>query len=181
MLKNLLLFRFGILNGTMAGLLGFLASKGYVAAAFAADPTGITFLIVLLFLGLFGSTAFRVWKTAKGLNRMKAGIRPSDQSFRKRLVKIAHIQEGASWLAYLGLIGTIVGFIIAISGVDLGALSTAQGVQAMIPELMTGMGVALYTTLAGSFFGIWTEINYRMLHTATACLVEDEKQAVDCE
>lgn len=175
MLKNLLLYRFTLFNGAMGALLGFLASKGYVAAALAADPTGITFLIAVLFACLLGSTGFRVWKTAKALNDTKAGKTVPAAKSRKRLAKIKHIHDGSSWLAYLGLIGTVVGFIIALSGVDLGVLSTAQGVTAMIPQLMVGMKVALYTTLAGSFFGIWTEGNYRMLETATECLVEDEE------
>ena len=188
MLKNLLLYRFALFNGGMGALLGYLASKGYVAAAIAGDPTGISLLIALLFVLLFGSTVQRVWKTSKAHNAIK-GVRLTAKGrkavneqgkgvpnhWTKRLIKIAHIHEGAGWLAYLGLIGTVVGFIIALSGVDLGALATAQGVQAMIPDLMAGMKVALYTTLSGSFFGIWTEINYRMLHTSTACLVEDEK------
>ena len=186
MLKNLLMYRFALFNGGMGALFGYLVSKGYVAAAVAGDPTGISLLIALMFVLMLGSTAQRVWKTSKAHNAMK-GIRltakgreavakhGAPRHWTKRLIKIAHIHEGAGWLAYLGLIGTVVGFIIALSGVDMGALATAQGVQAMIPELMSGMKVALYTTLAGSFFGIWTEINYRMLHTSTACLVEDEK------
>lgn len=178
MLKNLLIYRFSLFNGAAGALLGYLSFKGYVVAAFAADPTGITALICLLFAMLLGSTTYRVWKTAKALNVVKTGkcIDPSKHS--KRLAKIAHINDGAAWLAYLGLIGTVVGFIISLSGVDIGALSTAQGVQAMIPSLMNGMKIALYTTLSGSFFGIWTEFNYRMLHTATHCLVEDEKMVI---
>ena len=186
MLKNLLLYRFALFNGGMGALLGYLGAKGYIAAAVAGDPTGLSMLIALLFVLLFGSTAQRVWKTSKAMNALK-GVRLTDKGreavakhgafnhWTKRLIKIRHIHEGAGWLAYLGLIGTVVGFIISLSGVDLGALATAQGVQAMIPELMAGMKVALYTTLAGSFFGLWTEVNYRMLHTSTACLVEDEK------
>lgn len=175
MLKNLLLYRFGIFNGTMIALLGYLASKGYLRQTLDADSTGIVILIALLFTVLVLSTGHRIWSTSTSLNMVKCGHSPEPQKTRKRVAKIQHIRDGAAWLAYLGLIGTVVGFIVALSGVDLGALSTAQGVQAMIPELMTGMRIALYTTLAGSFFGIWTEMNYRMLHTATVCLVEDEK------
>lgn len=177
MLRNLLLYRFALFNGGMTALFGYLASKGYVAAAVAGDPTGLSLLIALVFIILMGSTARRVWKTSKAMNRLKAGVTPMGNPWTKRLVKIKHIHDGASWLAYLGLIGTVIGFIISLSGVDLGALATAQGVQAMIPSLMAGMKVALYTTLAGAFFGIWTEVNYRMLETATTCLVEDEKGA----
>lgn len=175
MLKNLLLYRFALFNGIMGALLGYLVAGGYATAAVAADPTGITLVIAMLFAGLWGSTAFRIWKTAKAINATKRKERVSLLKSAKRMAKIKHIHDGAGWLAYLGLIGTVVGFVIALSGVDAGALSTAQGVQAMIPLLMKGMQVALGTTLAGSFFGIWTEGNYRMLETATECLVEDER------
>lgn len=174
MLKNLLLYRFGIFNGLATALFGYLASKGYVAMAVAGDPSGITLVITCLFLILGGSTLWRTWKTAKELNALKEG-RTIRQQGMKRVHKIKHIHDGANWLAYLGLIGTIVGFIIALSGIDMGALSTAQGVQNMVPTLMAGMSVALYTTLAGAFFGLWTEVNYRMLETAALNLVEDEK------
>jgi hypothetical protein len=184
-LKNLLLYRFALFNGGMAALLGYLGMKGYVAAAVAGDPSGISLVIAVLFLLLMGSTAQRAWKTSKSMNFLKEAtavqkrVVPPGKPWTKRLFKIRHIHDGAQWLAYLGLIGTVVGFIISLSGVDLGALSTAQGVQAMIPSLMAGMKVALYTTLAGAFFGIWTEVNYRMLETATECLVEDEKAIWD--
>lgn len=174
MLKNLLLYRFGILNGMMAALLGYLVVKGYAQKALDADPTGIILGITVLFVALWCSTIISVWKTAKGLNAVKFGLARDSRKTPKRLAKIQHIHDGGQWLAYLGLIGTVVGFIVSMEGVDLGALSTAQGVQAMVPKLVSGMGIALYTTLAGSFFGIWTEFNYRMLHTATACLVADE-------
>lgn len=174
MLKNLLLYRFGILNGMMAALLGYLVVKGYATQALESDPTGIVLGISALFVLLWCSTADSIWKTAKGLNAVKYGLSRDSGKTPKRLAKIAHIHDGSAWLAYLGLIGTVVGFIVSMQGVDLGALSTAQGVQAMVPKLVSGMGIALYTTLAGSFFGIWTEFNYRMLHTATACLVADE-------
>ena len=177
MLRNLLLYRFTLFNGGMAALFGYLSLKGYVAAAVAGDFTGLSLLIAALFMLLMGSTVQRVWKTSKAMNQLKAGNVPLGKPWTKRLIKIKHIHDGAHWLAYLGLLGTVIGFIISLSGIDLGTLALVQGVQAMIPSLMAGMKVALYTTLAGGFFSIWTEVNYRMLETATVCLVEDEKEA----
>ncbi len=179
MLKNLLAYRFAIFNSSMAALFGYFISQGYVALAIAGDPTGMTLLIASVFLLLFGSTVFRVWKTSTALNRLKRGETPKGQPWTKRLTKISHIHKGGQWLAYLGLIGTVIGFIMALGGVDLASLSAVAGVKSMIPQLMIGMKVAMYTTLAGSFFGIWTEVNYQMLETATACLVEDEKASWD--
>lgn len=181
MLKNLLLYRFVLFNAGLSALFAYFVSKGYVAAALVADPTGLTLLIGIIFLLLLGSTSRRVWKIAKGLNRLKAGDHPDASTWTKREVKNQHIHDGASWLAYLGLIGTVIGFIMALGGLDVGTLATVAGVKTMIPSLMGGMKVALYTTLSGAFFGIWTEVNYRMLDTATKCLIEDEKASLGHE
>ena len=86
------------------------------------------------------------------MNQLKVGNAPLGKPWTKRLIKIKHIHDGAQWLAYLGLLGTVIGFIISLSGIDVGTLALVQGVQAMIPSLMAGMKVALYTTLAGGFF-----------------------------
>lgn len=173
MLKNLLMYRFGVFNALMTGLTAMLASKGWVTTILAADFSMISLAIAVLFVLLWGSTVRHIVKTSRTLNALKLK-RPVPPQGRKRLVKIAHIHDGAGWLAYLGLIGTVVGFTIALGGVDVGSLATAAGVQDMIPELMGGMKVALYTTLVGAYLGLWTEVNYRMLHTATECVVADE-------
>jgi hypothetical protein len=46
----------------------------------------------------------------------------------------------------------------------------------MVSELLSGMAVALYTTLAGATLNLWLTVNHRLLAGATAqliaCLVE---------
>jgi hypothetical protein len=185
MLKNLLLYRMGIVNITMAALVGYLGHKGYLAMALAGDPTGITVLIAVLFLVLSSSMARRAWKTSKGMNFLKGAteaqlrVPPKGKPWTKRMAKIKHLRDGSTWLAGLGLIGTMVGFVMALNGLDVGSLTELSGVQAMIPQMMTGMKVALFTSLAGLGFGMWNEVNYRMLSTATECLCEDEKATWD--
>lgn len=179
MLKNLLMYRFAVFNAAAASLLAYLASKGYVTMALAADPTGISIAIAALFAVVWGSTALRVWKTAYALNRLKAGDIPVGKPWRKRMVKIEHIGKAAGWMAYLGIIGTVIGFIIALSGVDVDLFASASGVGELVPQMMAGMGVAVWTTLVGGLFGLWTEMNHQMLRTATHCLCEDEKAAWD--
>lgn len=177
MLRNLLMYRFAVFNTAAAALLAYLGSKGYIAMALAADPTGISIAIALFFTVVWGSTAIRVWKTAQGLNRLKdEEYLPMNKPWRKRMVKIEHIGKAAGWLAYLGIIGTVIGFIMALSGVDVTLFASAQGVSQLAPQMMAGMGVAVWTTLAGGLFGLWTEINHQMLRTATFCLCEDEKE-----
>lgn len=73
-------------------------------------------------------------------------------------------------LMKLGLIGTIVGFIMMLA--PIAGLDTAnQGAIKSSMNLMSeGMAVAMYTTLAGLLGSILIRIQYYMLEDATAKL-----------
>ncbi|MBF96390.1 MAG: hypothetical protein CMJ13_04105 [Pelagibacterales bacterium] len=78
-------------------------------------------------------------------------------------VKINNIKFIANILVILGLIGTVIGFIIALSGVDGSVSSNPEEVGNMVASLVKGMSVALYTTLAGSILSVWLNICYQIL------------------
>ena len=77
--------------------------------------------------------------------------------------KINLVKFIANTLVILGLIGTVIGFIIALSGVDGGVSSDPEEISKMITTLIQGMSVALYTTLAGSICSVWLNICYHIL------------------
>ncbi|MEQ8805654.1 MAG: MotA/TolQ/ExbB proton channel family protein, partial [Rhodospirillales bacterium] len=91
-----------------------------------------------------------------------------------RIVVVRHI---ANALVLLGLIGTVIGFIIALSGVDPTAASDANKVGAMVATLISGMSVALNTTLVGSVLYVWLIVNHRILATGTVRLLSTALQA----
>ena len=65
-----------------------------------------------------------------------------------------------SWsLVTLGLIGTVVGFVIALRGVSPDAAGTVEAIGPMVGGLVSGMGVALHPTLLGAGCGLWVEAN----------------------
>ena len=59
----------------------------------------------------------------------------------------------------LGLIGNVVGFIIALQNIDTGSLGSAEGVQKVAASLLAGMGVAFCSTLVGAVAALWTSVN----------------------
>jgi hypothetical protein len=65
----------------------------------------------------------------------------------------------------------VIGFIIALSGVDASAVSDVGSIGPMVSTLIEGMAVALYTTLVGSIFHVWLLVNYQLLATGTVNLV----------
>jgi hypothetical protein len=72
------------------------------------------------------------------------------------------------WLATnvvrLGLLGTVVGLIIAFSAATAGGAATdPAAVKQMIAAVVSGMYVSLYATLLGITTNLWLKINLRLL------------------
>ncbi len=65
----------------------------------------------------------------------------------------------------------MVGFIIALSGVDPEKASDIESVSPMVSTLVAGMSTALYTTLVGAILNLWLMANYRLLAGGTAKLI----------
>lgn len=73
--------------------------------------------------------------------------------------KTSHLERVEIWVVTLGLIGNVVGFIIALQHIDMGSLGTAEGVQKVAANLLAGMGTAFCSTLVGAVAALWTSIN----------------------
>jgi hypothetical protein len=156
----------------------------------AADRTGLCLLIAAVFLVGLGLCAGLAWRTSRELNLahredLEAGSeirRYVDKvsgreagsraifagNLRLRLAhRISPVRQIAGSLVLLGLIGTVIGFIIALSGIEPNGVSDVSTVGPMVSNLIAGMSTALYTTLAGSVLNIWLMINYSLLAGAT--------------
>ncbi len=193
-LKYLLLLRFGLVNLVAFALLGAAWAQGLVARVINADVTNMVVLICVVFLIGLILAGYRLWKVSKQLNAAynfnpKERSRASDflkktkgknatsraniaQALRLKLFsRIVHIRYISNSLTVLGLIGTVLGFIIALSGVDPDVASNPSAISPMVAQLIEGMSVALYTTLVGSILSVWLGLIYQMLATGTSNLV----------
>ena len=190
MRRYLLLYRFLIVNIVGSALLGLAGAQGWIARIAEADPTGLVFVIFGVFAVGLALCGYRLFKTSAALNRLeedgtvdlpddwtaRAPVRPElmAEALKARLFsRIAVVRQIAAALVVLGLIGTVAGFIIALSGVSAEDAGTLAAVQPMISTLISGMSVALYTTLEGAVLGLWLTINYRMLATGTSTLYSE--------
>lgn len=84
----------------------------------------------------------------------------------------------ADLMLKLGILGTVIGFIIM-----LGSLSNLNSVditvmQTLLAEMSNGMKVALFTTLTGMLAGIVLNIKFNLLDWAVDHLVNDIKEQV---
>ncbi len=193
MYRYLLLVRFGLLNLVAASFLaaGFL--QGWLDPIIKADLVELSGAIAALFVYGFVNCARAVWLTSNELNDLDDGQPAADSHaaryleslpagegkndvtagvLRLRLTnRIAGVRQVANSLVFLGLIGTVIGFIIALSGVDAEAASDAERVGAIISNLISGMSVALNTTLVGAVLYVWLIVNHRLLATGTVDLL----------
>jgi hypothetical protein len=192
--RYVLLLRFTLLNLFGFGLLGAAYAQGLVTEALTADHTYLSLVIFLVFLVGLGLSAFKVWQTSHELNSVRdfesgadtpaarylTPMVGSDADSRANLVgalrmKIAHrtavVRHIANSLVLLGLIGTVVGFIIALGGVDPEHASDVRSIAPMVSNLIQGMSTALYTTLIGAVLNVWLMANHQVLAGGTVKLI----------
>jgi hypothetical protein len=189
MRPDLLIYRAILVNVIGFALLAIAALKGWIAELLAADVTDLVIVIFVVFLVGLAICAEKIITTSRRINRLlsaspdqpgPAGLYvdgPPEllaEALKSKLFsRIAVVRQFAAALVVLGLVGTVIGFIIALSGVTAEQASDVSGVRPMISTLVSGMSVALYTTLVGALLGLWLTINYRILSTGTATLYSE--------
>ena len=73
------------------------------------------------------------------------------------------VQWIATHVVRIGLLGTVVGLIIAFSAAREGGSADVEAVKTMIASVVDGMYVSLYATLLGIAVNLWLKINLRLL------------------
>ena len=192
--KYLLLLRYSLVNAVGLVFILVVYSQGYLNKAIKSDVTNVVVIIIFIFLiGLTLASIKAFWisrelnyayslqkKEKSVLNDFIKKSKKLDASSRSNLisstrinisVKISNIKFIANILVILGLIGTVIGFIIALSGVDGSVSSNPDEVGKMVASLVKGMSVALYTTLAGSILSVWLNICYQILSNGANRLI----------
>jgi len=180
MLSNLLIYRWLLCNGLGISLAVSLALSGHLIPIIQGGAP-ITYAILALFGVGWVWTIKEVVFASLDLNWAKQhGPRQGHPAQAdKDAEKVEWLSSVAEWLVGLGLLGTVWGFYIALSGVDQNTVSQATGAQAAVAALMQGMRVALTTTLLGAGLAMWHEVNVRLLRTGLTVLWADRIVARD--
>lgn len=192
--RYLLLLRFALFNLVAFALLGAAYAQGLIDIVLDADRTYLSVVIFIAFLGGLAVCAMRVWQTSRELNSARQ-TDPSAQSnamqylasllganaegranlasvLRLRLSnRIGIVRHIANSLVLLGLIGTVLGFIIALSGVDPEHATDISSIAPMVSTLISGMSTALYTTLIGAVLNLWLMANHQLLVGGTVKVI----------
>ena len=143
-------------NCFLIALVVYAWSEGHVATVFAADQTGfmISTIGVVGVLGVILSL-HKSWKVSCGQIGTNAGL---------HLLRLF-----PNLLTGLGLIGTVLGLIIMTSNMGI------SGTSAALTTVTRGFSLAIYTTLVGLFFALWTMTNNAVIGAQIA-VEEDHAQ-----
>jgi len=179
-MTNLLIYRWLLLNICIAAVLSFPVATGVAARLFAEDKSYICHAIAVIFAVAMAwnlRECIRVssWRNGfwrRGRTHMERASTPERDKAMSKLAWLDHVPE---WLVGLGLLGTVLGFKVALGAVDQGSLASAQGVQTSIGTLMQGITIAINTTIAGAIAGLWLEVNNRILRTAAESYWADRR------
>ena len=192
--RYLLLLRFLLANLLALALVGAAAGQGWIGMIFAPATGGYSLAIVAVFLvGLMWSAqrALQISRELNDIKRVEAHpraalpeyLRQSEgrdgqsrallaSTLRLKLAsRIAPIRHIANSLVLLGLIGTVIGFVIALSGVRPEVASDVNAIGPMVSTLISGMSIALHTTLVGSLLHLWLMVNVRLVEGGSVKLL----------
>lgn len=191
--RYLLVARFTLFNLMFASILLAVYIEGWLDGMLVPKTIELVGVIVVVFIYGLAMCGVKIWQTSVELNDIKTGKPPGGSraaryiqsiygndpdgravlmsALRAKLInRITVIRHIANSLVFLGLIGTVIGFIIALSAVDPNATASADTVAPVIGRLIGGMSIALYTTLVGAILHLWLIVNHRILSTGTVNL-----------
>jgi len=200
--RHRLLVGFALLDLAGLAVLTVAWLQGWIALLWEADVTGLVSAIALVFAVALAWCGARIAAVDRGLDAIGCGrIDPNTPwgRFLERAVRTGspdpgHLAEAlrarllaanapvrflSNALVLLGLIGTVVGFVMALSGIDATAAQDVSGVAPMIARLVQGLSVALHTTLVGSVLHLWLGAALRLLESGTAELYARTLEEVD--
>lgn len=200
--RFVLVLRFALLNLIAFALLGVAHSQGLIERVIEADRTWLSLVIFIVFLFGLALCAVKVFQTSRDLNSarrlnpsssdrlhyLKPLCAPAEPESRSILsgalrLKLSHriviVRHIANALVLLGLIGTVLGFIIALSGVDPDSAADLSNVAGMVSNLIAGMSTALYTTLVGAVLNMWLMANHQLLASGTVKLITTLLEATE--
>lgn len=137
---------------------------GLVQMAYAADATYIVYVITAVFVVAMGLVFYRAKQIDEELQDSNWWVGQSSEFVRLTLENRlnAIIYMGYS-LVVLGLIGTVVGFIYGLNGIDPDSMADLPTMLASLGTILQGVGIAFYTTLIGSIGDIWLGFNLLIL------------------
>ena len=153
-----------ILTGLIAFAGYLLNEQGLIGLLLAGDSSGISYLIAGIWLLL---TLRWLW-LLRWVQRQYDLPTDFDTNHREAILArwLNHGWFAADSVLKLGLLGTIIGFILMLAPISNLSGYDATSIQSALGEMSAGMAVALYTTLTGLVANLLLRLQFQILADA---------------
>ncbi len=156
---DLLREKFTVRKGATADTTAIKAGPAFLSRCVVLQSIGAAILAGLWIAGLAskpfeGETAVLCWII------LAIGAFGVVSVFRQRWGDVNWI---TTHVVRIGLLGTVVGLIIAFSAAATGGSASPDEIKSMIAAVVSGMYVSLYATLLGIAVNLWLKINLKLL------------------
>jgi enamine deaminase RidA (YjgF/YER057c/UK114 family) len=128
--------RYAVINLIGLALVGAAWAENLLEKPFAADHSGMSYLIVALFLAGMVAVARRDWQT---------------------------VRWAGNSLVYLGMVGTVLGLIMTVSNLTSANAQSFDNFKTIVAAIYIGSGTALYTNLLACIGYLWLGTNAHLL------------------
>ena len=178
--------KFLVANIIVLFFLIFLYNKGYMDDIFIKDSSRISLMITVLcsfflvyqvYYSYFISSLDIELKN-KNLDNFASKLKienlnnlSSEIFYNIIYLKLKITRDIANMATVLGLFGTVIGFIYVLIYLDTDTLKSIETLPLALQHISRGLGIALYTTLVGTFFNVWLTFNFLYLNRETEKLV----------
>lgn len=153
-----------------------LYERGLMGVVLEGDKSRLSWLIIAIWVGMSLRWLYLLrWAQ----NQSDTHEAPGDAREAMMARWLNHGWFAADSVLKIGLLGTIIGFILMLSPIASLASYDAASLQTALGQMSGGMAVALYTTLTGLIVNIVLRFQFQFLADAMQALLIDEANGSD--
>ncbi len=162
LIRHTLFLKWWFLISIISLVLAYLTAKDAWSHLWSEDVTKLSFALIALFIVMSAWCGYKTWTLSKFLDKGE-----EDEHIVEKIESLIEVGWFTSDLCLtVGMIGTVIGFIMMLSGFVTVDTSDPATVQDLIKNLGAGMSTSLYTTLAGLVCSILLKMQYFNLNQA---------------
>lgn len=132
---------------------------GWISLVYSMDGTKLSFII----LAVFGVAAFYCGQLCWQADELSESRNISQEKVKDLEIKSEHVWFASGICEKLGLTGTVLGFVMMLSGFIGFDGADPQSAQNLVKHLSSGMSTAFTTTLVGVICNIILSVQYHAL------------------
>ena len=170
LISHTLFLKWWLFITAMLTALAYIFVDGTLNTVWENDSTKLSFALLALTVIMSGWCGYKTWTLSNFID--EGGTEKHLVEKIDRLIEVGWFTSDLCLT--VGMMGTVIGFIMMLSGFKDVDVSEVKTVQTLVKNLGAGMSTALYTTLSGLVCGSVLKIQYFNLNQAVNKVYSNE-------